>query len=77
MSHSYAYYACSNCGQVVAHTMRGEPLHMHARSAKCERIGKLLRESKVIVNKDGTMDIPMNSPVADAFFNHMLKKSSR
>lgn len=36
MSHNYDYYPCSRCGQRVAHTKAGEPLHMHRRSKRCQ-----------------------------------------
>jgi len=51
MSHNYDYYPCSNCGQLVAHTKSGTPLHMHRESAKCERMGKILRATKVEVDR--------------------------
>lgn len=31
----YRYWPCGYCGQVVAHTKAGLPLHMHRKSRKC------------------------------------------
>lgn len=77
MSHNYDYLPCMNCGQVVAHTKRGEPLHMHRDSAKCERIGKILRKANVTVENDGSLTFPMNSPAGDAFLESKLREGMK